>query len=100
MKREAVGFFVTALSMKRRSGMFLFPVFKNQLTGNFFGPIMHSGIVLVLKWYFSLSLRMLMQGLKYSSARVRRHGARRWGTTWYLDAPGFWNLFQKWSWRR
>lgn len=68
-------------------------ILKNQLTGNFFGLIMHSGVVLVLKWYLLVyRFFCLWQGLQHGSARVRRHGARRWGTTAYLDAPGFFDV--------
>jgi hypothetical protein len=50
--------------------MFLFLALKNQLTGNFFGCIMRSGIALVLKWYL-LVYRFLCLG-RACSTRVRR----------------------------
>lgn len=37
------------------SGIYAITNSKNQLTGNFFGFIMQSGIVLVLKWYFTVA---------------------------------------------
>ena len=36
---------------KIRSGMFVLFLVKNQLTEKIFSPIIHSGVVLVLKWY-------------------------------------------------
>lgn len=45
--------------------------------------------------FASLSLSMLLQACSKVVPRVRRHGARRWGTTEYLDAPGFFVIANK-----
>jgi hypothetical protein len=38
---------------------------KNQLTDNFFGSIMHTGAVLVLKWYFYFVASDACAGLQW-----------------------------------